>query len=126
MHFKVSTSPIEHDGLIISVEGELDLFTAERVRRAVGPAIVARRPLLLDLSRCPFIDSTGLHLVLEIHGGFTNGEGSGPPMAVVASPPLRRFFSLTAIDLSVPVFLNRRQALESLAASRSQINASST
>jgi stage II sporulation protein AA (anti-sigma F factor antagonist) len=122
MDFKVSTSPIDHDGLLISVEGELDLFTVNDVQRSAEPAISARRPLLLDLSECPFIDSTGLRLVLKIHEVLTDGEGSGAPMAVVASSDIRKFFSLTAIDLSVPVFPNRGQALKSLAATGSHSN----
>jgi anti-sigma B factor antagonist len=122
MHIKLSTSPIDPHGLLLSVEGEFDLSTAEQVQRSAEPAISAGCPLLLDLSRCSFIDSTGLRAVLKIHRGLTNGEGSSAPMAVVARSDIRRFFSMTAIDLSVPVFVNRAQALESIGATRSHIN----
>jgi stage II sporulation protein AA (anti-sigma F factor antagonist) len=124
MHFKVSTSRIERDGLLVSVEGELDLFTAEQVERSVEPAILGRRPLLLDLSQCPFIDSTGLRLVLKIHEDLTKGEGPAAPMAVVAASEVRQFFTVSAIDLSVPVFLDREEALASLAAAHGQPNPS--
>ena len=123
MHFKVSTSTVDHSGLLISVEGEFDLSTAEQVGRRAELAIAAGRPLLLDLSRCLFMDSTALRLVLKIHKGLTDGAGRSAPMAVVASPAIRGFFSLTAIDLTVPVFFNREQALDSLRANSSHINA---
>jgi anti-anti-sigma factor len=122
MNFQVSTSPIEHDGLLISVEGEFDLSTADQVQRPAELAISAGRPVLLDLSKCPFMDSTALRLVLKIRKGLTDADQSSVSMAVVASPAVRKYFSITAIDQYVPVFLSRGQALESLGASRSHIN----
>jgi anti-anti-sigma factor len=124
MHFKVSTSRMERDGFLVSVEGELDLSTAEQVEHSAEPAILARLPMLLDLSQCPFIDSTGLRLVLKLHEDLTKGEGPGAPMAVVVASEVREFFTLTAIDLSVPVFLDRGEALASLGAAHSHSNAS--
>jgi hypothetical protein len=38
--------------------------------------------------------------------GISPTTGSGAPIVVVASLRFAGFFSLTAIDLSVPVFLN--------------------
>jgi anti-anti-sigma factor len=124
MQFKVTSSRIDHGAMLISVEGELDLATTEHVRRPAQLAISAERPVLLDLSKCPFIDSSGLRLVVQIREGLTDGEGASAPLAVVASSEIRELFSMTAIDLSIPVFLTREQALESLGAIRSHINAS--
>jgi anti-anti-sigma factor len=114
MDFKISTSPIDRDGLLISVEGELDLSTADQVERSAEQAIAARCPLLLDLSGCSFIDSTGLRLVLKTHEALTKAGGPDAPMAVVASSEIRKFFSITAIDQSVHVFTTRDEALASL------------
>jgi anti-anti-sigma factor len=122
MDFKVSTSSIDHSAALICVEGEFDLATAEQVEHAAELAIAMRSPVLLDLSECRFIDSSGLRTVLQIHGELTDGEGKSAPLAVVANSEIRRLFSLTAIDLRVPVFLTREQALQSLGASRSRIN----
>jgi anti-anti-sigma factor len=117
MHFKVRTSPIDEGGLLISVEGELDLSTADRVRSPAESAIAAGRPMLLDLERCSFIDSTGLRFVLQIHDRLTKAAGPNAPMAVVASSEIRKFFSLTAIDQSVRVFTTRDEAVAFLRAS---------
>jgi anti-anti-sigma factor len=123
MDFKVSTSSIDNDGLLIWVEGEFDLSTAKQVQRPAEMAVATRRPVLLDLSKCAFMDSTALRLVLKIHNDLVSRDGSSAPMAVVASSAVRKFFSITGIDQAVPVFLNHGQALESIGASRSHINA---
>jgi anti-sigma B factor antagonist len=126
MDFKVSTSRVnDGDGLLICVEGELDLGTVKRVEGAAEAAISERCPVLLDLSKCPFIDSTGLRLVLQIHRALMDGGGTSVPMAIVArSPSVRKLFSLTAIDRSIPVFHTRDEAVEALGASRERARGS--
>jgi anti-anti-sigma factor len=124
MHFKVGTSQLNKDGLVISVEGEFDLSTTEQVRRSAEGAISEGRPLLLDLSKCPFMDSTALRLVVQMHKRLSSGPESGAPMAVVASPAVHSFFSFTGVDLNVPVFLSQEQAVEYLRASGSHIKTS--
>ena len=128
MKFQVDISPISYssidgDGLLICVEGELDLATAGQLQGDADAAIADRRPVVLDLHRCPFIDSTGLRLVLHLHKGLTEGDPP-EPLAVVAPPSIRKLFWMTAIDQSVPVFSNREQAMESVRASRTHLSSS--
>ena len=123
MHFELEVSPIgDGDVLLIAVEGELDLATVEKLKGPAELAISGRRPVILDLSGCPFIDSTGLRLTLQLHNGLhnalSNGAGTGAALAIVANPRIRRFFSLTAIDRSVGVFSTRDEALDALGAGR--------
>ena len=106
--------PIGEDALVISVKGELCLATVEELKEPAEAAISDRRVVILDLSECPFIDSTGLRLTLQLHNGRTNGTGPGAALAIVANPRIRKFFSLTAIDRSVEVFATRGEALEAL------------
>lgn len=116
MDFNVSTAPIEgKGGLIISVEGELDIATVEQLAAPVGAAVASGRHLVLDLSACPFIDSTGLAYVLRAHSSLAK---EGRAMAVVAGRgEVRKLFSLTAIDRSVPVFAALDDAVALLGAS---------
>src|SRR5215208_594741 len=119
MHFEFETSPIGHgDALVIAVEGELDLAAVEQLRGPAELAISKRRPVILDLSECTFIDSTGLRLTLQLHNHLGNGDEPGAAFAVVANPRIRKFFSLTAIDMSVGVFATRDEALDALEADR--------
>jgi anti-sigma B factor antagonist len=65
--FEVRT--VEEEGhwrLVLS--GELDLASAERLEEAIHRAEeVPGRSLVLDLSDLRFIDSTGLHVLLQAH-----------------------------------------------------------
>ena len=61
---RVTVEPLE-DGLLIRAVGEVDLSTADALRRELEAARVEADTVLLDLSDVTFIDSTGLHLLLE-------------------------------------------------------------
>jgi anti-sigma B factor antagonist len=53
-----------HD--VLSVEGELDIATAPRMLAALNDALAEiARPLVIDLSRVVFMDSTGLALLIN-------------------------------------------------------------
>jgi anti-sigma B factor antagonist len=61
---RVTVEPLE-DGRLIRAAGEVDLSTAAALRRELEAASVEAGTVLLDLSDVTFIDSTGLHLLLE-------------------------------------------------------------
>jgi anti-sigma B factor antagonist len=94
--------------LLIAVSGELDLSTCDRLKPAADDAVFGGRPLILDLTGCTFIDSSGLRLVLQIANGLAEDE---VPMAVIAESNVRKMFSLTAIDQTIPLFDSREEAL---------------
>jgi anti-sigma B factor antagonist len=51
---------------LLTVEGELDIATAPRMLAALNEALAdMARPLLVDLSRVVFMDSTGLALLMN-------------------------------------------------------------
>ena len=58
----------EHDpdAVVLSVHGEVDLLTAPLLREAMLPVLERQRGLVVvDLSEVPFMDSTGVHILLE-------------------------------------------------------------
>jgi anti-anti-sigma factor len=61
---RVTVEPLE-DGRLIRAVGEVDLSTAAALRRELAAARLETDTVLLDLSDVTFIDSTGLHLLLE-------------------------------------------------------------
>jgi anti-anti-sigma factor len=62
--FHVTAEPLE-DGIIVRATGEIDVTTIDVLRRELGTAREEATTVLLDLSGVTFIDSTGLHLLLE-------------------------------------------------------------
>jgi len=103
MDFKLSSATLDGTGiLLLSVEGELDISTAEQLARPAATAVRYGRPLILDLLGCSFIDDEGLRFVLRMHNALTAvGEGM---VVVTDSFHVRKLLSLTAIDLRVGVF----------------------
>jgi anti-anti-sigma factor len=51
----------------IEVEGELDLAVSERLRVALQRATEQRHHVLVDLSRCDFLDARALAVLIEAH-----------------------------------------------------------
>ena len=68
------------EAAVVTVTGELDLAVADKLRAAIEQ--VEEPTLVIDLSACGFIDSTGIAVILRSHGRFAE-EGR---RLVVASP----------------------------------------
>ena len=65
--FEVRLAP-EHDqdAAVVSVRGDVDLVTAPMLQEALLPVIEHQSgPLVVDLCEVPFMDSTGVHVLLE-------------------------------------------------------------
>jgi anti-sigma B factor antagonist len=50
---------------VIDVDGDLDMATVDRVGAALGDALDAGTPLVVDLADVTFIDSTGMRAMIE-------------------------------------------------------------
>lgn len=84
------------DRAIIRVEGELDLGTAPKLADELDAAAGAGKRVVLDLSRCEFIDSSGLRTLLSARS--TAAAGGGSFALVVADPNLLRVFEVASLD----------------------------
>ena len=104
----------------ISIEGELDIATIEQVEKAADAAIAARRPVVVDLAKSTFMDSTGLHWIVLVYQALTDEVGLDAPMAIVArSSGVLSLLSVTTIDERIPVFRTEDEALTALQAASS-------
>ena len=54
----------EADTVVVALSGELDFGTASAVQQRLAELRDAGQPVLLDLDRLTFMDSTGIRLVL--------------------------------------------------------------
>ena len=110
MDFNVSSKAIGKSSVVlISVEGELDIASAEELVEPTEVAVSTARPLVFDLSQCPFIDSSGLRVVLQAHHALSD---VGARLALVTDQvQAKRLMSLTGTDLRIPVFKSVDEAL---------------
>jgi anti-sigma B factor antagonist len=61
---------------VVTVAGELDVISAERLRATLGKLLdEGRDRLILDASELSFCDSMGLRLLLEVHDGAEQTGG---------------------------------------------------
>jgi len=79
----VSTTVASSGVATVSIVGEIDLVTAPGFRRTVSEALDFGGPVVLDLTKVVFIDSSGL---LELHRASESGNAVFviPPGAMVA------------------------------------------
>lgn len=83
------------DAVVVVVEGEVDLLTAEVFHTSLARAGASRAPgIVLDLDRVSFMDSAGIHVLLQ----FAISELSHGRLAVTrGSPQVRRLLEITGV-----------------------------
>jgi anti-sigma B factor antagonist len=118
---RVTEEALPDGVLLFSVQGELEAATAERLARAVLDAIdgdgAAERSaprVIVDLARCPFIDSTGLGVLLRIARRLRATDGSSSLALVEGQTQVKRIFQITKLDGSLRVYPTRGAAVASL------------
>src|SRR4051794_10056922 len=94
MPFEVDVSEVD-DTVVLTVSGDADIATAQRIDAAAEKAArTGARALVLDLTRCAFMDPSGLNALLRAREIFTDGERR----LLVACPPdgeVARLLTLT-------------------------------
>lgn len=100
------TESIAGAARIVGVRGDVDLSTSERFGALLQR--LAREPggaVIVDLTKCVFMDSSGLAALLHAAGrraAFSIVGGTGPPSDVLR---------MTGIDQTVRVFTTLEEAL---------------
>lgn len=82
---------------IIEVGGEVDVYTAPKLREAVVNAVEAGRVrLIVDVQQVDFLDSTGLGVLV---GALKRVRGEGGSLDIVCSQErLLKIFEITGLD----------------------------
>ena len=91
----------EGDWTVVTVEGELDLYTAPQLReRVLELSEEGRARVAIDLERVGFIDSSGLGVIVAC---LKRLRESGGDLAVVApeASPLSKLLTLTGLDHAI-------------------------
>jgi len=91
---------------VVTLEGELDCQSAPRLAETLERACAARRPIVVDLSRLEFIDSSGLHVLLS-RGANENGR----PVLVCPPGNVARVLSIIQAEQVVDVYEQLDEAL---------------
>ena len=95
--FSLSVSTEEKDdATVVHVDGDLDVYTAPRLKEALEEAVTEGGRLVIDLSGVQFIDSTALGVLV---GALQLSESKdGDFRLVIGDPFLLKIFRITGFD----------------------------
>lgn len=111
---KLSLSRTERDDVaIMTVSGEVDVYTAPQLRSALEERVAADQTrVVVDLSGVSFIDSTGLGVLV---GRLKVLRKIGGSLRVVCTDErILRLFSITGLDRVLPIHDSVDSALASV------------
>jgi anti-sigma B factor antagonist len=94
---------------VLAVAGEIDIVTAPRMIAALNAVLAEiESPLVVDLSRVLFMDSTGLALMMNARRRVMR---SGQGFAIVCPPgPIGRVFEIADMMETLRVYPDRESA----------------
>jgi anti-anti-sigma factor len=93
--FKLSEKNIWPGCREIEIEGELDLAVRERLREALGRAVAERHHVLVDMSRCDFLDAGAMAVLIQAHRQLS--DHGRRLLLYGAQGQVRRLFAITGI-----------------------------
>ncbi len=91
------TSRADGDFEIIEVGGEIDVYTAPKLREAIVSAVEAGRTrLIIDVQKVEFLDSTGLGVLV---GALKRVRADGGALDIVCTQErILKIFQITGLD----------------------------
>jgi anti-sigma B factor antagonist len=95
------TSRSQGDYVVMSVHGEIDLYTVPRLQRELSHVLAAASParpvrLIVDLSGVDFCDSTGVNALLSAHR-LAHDSGGNLELAA-PRPAVRKILQVTGLE----------------------------
>lgn len=111
--FRTTVASLTREVALVSVSGELDLYTADRVASGIDEAdAVGADAVVIDLSEISFIDSTALGVLVREAKRL---EGRGHSLVLVTNDPrTRRVLEVTGLDRVLPTYATLQDALDNV------------
>jgi len=112
VNFKISDAEIDDQTHVISLGGEIDLYTAPEFKERMVELIEGgKKNIVVDLSEATFIDSTTLGVLV---GGVKRLRPSGGGLALVCTDQnITKIFEITGLDRVFSIQGSREDALAS-------------
>jgi anti-sigma B factor antagonist len=115
--FEVGSEELEDGIRTFTVRGELDMSTAPELEQKLEEALAdPTASIMLDLSECEFIDSTGIALIVRTWQRLDRNGGQGQGRLVLCSHnhQVRRLLEITGVESSISMHEQRDAALAEL------------
>jgi anti-sigma B factor antagonist len=116
MNFAIKTEQLSGDAYVISLTGEVDLYTAPEFKEQLVDVIgKGATTVVVDLTDTTFIDSTTLGVLV---GGVKRLRPDGGQLVLVCSDRnITKIFEITGLDKVFPIHATLAEAVETTNAS---------
>jgi anti-sigma B factor antagonist len=113
MNFDIKTERISDDTYVISLAGEVDLYTAPEFKQQLLEVIgQGGKQVIVDFTNTTFIDSTTLGVLV---GGVKRLRTNDGQLSLVCSDRnITKIFEITGLDRVFAIHATRDEALASL------------
>ncbi|HEX8156410.1 MAG TPA: STAS domain-containing protein [Solirubrobacteraceae bacterium] len=113
--FAVTEHPIDEERHVLSVRGEIDLFTAPELKQVLAESIEAGRiRIIIDLTATTFLDSTALGVLIGAVKRLRSRSGA---LAIVNTDEnIAKTFEITGLDQIFTILPTREEAVEAVGA----------
>jgi anti-anti-sigma factor len=102
--FEISSGPGPDDIFVVRVAGEVDMSHEEALRGELRKAVAAdAKGIVVDLTECGFIDSSGVRSLLLSREAQHPEEGSERLAVAASSEQILRILSVMGVDRVIPI-----------------------
>jgi anti-sigma B factor antagonist len=102
--FEINSGPGPEDAYVVRVTGEVDISHEEQLRGELRTAVAAdSKGIVVDLTECEFIDSSGVRSLLLSREAQNSDEGSERLAVAASSEQILRIVSVMGIDRVIPI-----------------------
>src|ERR687892_1346754 len=110
MNFNIKTEQLDDESYVISLAGEVDLYTAPEFKQQLLEVIAqGAKQVVVDFTDTTFIDSTTLGVLV---GGVKRLRSNDGQLALVCSDRnITKIFEITGLDRVFTIYPTRGEAL---------------
>jgi anti-sigma B factor antagonist len=102
--FEINSGPGPDDVFVVRVTGEVDMSHEEELRGELRTAVAAEaKGIVVDLTECEFIDSSGVRALLLSREAQHPEDGAERLAVAASSEQIIRILSVMGIDRVIPI-----------------------
>jgi anti-sigma B factor antagonist len=102
--FEISSGRGPNDAYVVRVVGEVDMSHEDDLRGALREAVGAEsNGIVVDLTECEFIDSSGVRALLLSREAQQSEKGSERLAVAASSEQILRILSVMGLDKVIPI-----------------------
>jgi stage II sporulation protein AA (anti-sigma F factor antagonist) len=112
--FEISSGPGPDDVYVVRVAGEVDMSHEDELRAELRAAAADAKGIVVDLTECEFIDSSGVRALLLSREEQRADQGPEKLAVAASSDQILRILSVMGIDQVIPIHSTVEEAAAAL------------